>query len=242
MKKIAAALLSLCLLVTSAACAEPERSTTADGMTYYGMLTSGAPSGFVAVETAGGERVSFGIMDAGSWQGSLYTIVKDENGMPLRLMVATYQGGACTTSLHCMQDGTLTLFTYQDGEIISSLVRSGDTATAYTITDGVASAPQGVSIKSLEGGAMYPQRVMLATETDDEGGVLYLVQDHTGAPYIAVYAHGDGSVEIMRYFDQHGTYYNAADNTCIVGRMANDEWADGAILINSDGSAVPLGY
>ena len=241
MKRFATALLALLLLAGIPACAEPERSTTADGMTYYGMLQDGQPVGFVALESAGGERLSFGVMDASGWQGSLYTVVKDDAGALARMMVTTYQAGVCTTSLHCMRDGTVTLFTYENGQIVSSLVRKGDTATAYRITDGIASDPQAVSVKSLEDGALYPRQVTLVMQ-EEEDRTLYCVTDHDGEAYIAVQTYADGSAELVRYLDGQATRYSAGDNTCVVGRYEDGKWLDGAMMIDGEGTVAPYGH
>ena len=233
MKRFVAVLL-LILLCTQAGMADRATFAGDDGTLFYGMLSQGKPVGFVASRNPSGERMSFGILTEDGWQGSLYTVVLDESGSFVRMLISSYTNGVCEASLHCRADGTLTLFSYDGGEIVSSIIRTQDQATAYTIRDGVAENPQPVAAQSLTG-ALAAAGVSLHLQ-QLENRTVYCVQDAQGAPYAAVQVYGDGSVVANRYFDGEALTYSAAENSCTVGVMQEGAWAPGAVVISADGS------
>ena len=228
------ALLTALLLFAQPCMADREALTGEDGTLFYGMLSDGVPVGFVASRTAGGDRMSFGVMTASGWQGSLYTVVLDENEAFVRLIISNYKDGVCDASLHCRRDGTLTLFSYDQGEITGSVIRTSDSATAYTITNGEASNPQPVAVETLTGALAVPGVSLHVQQLENR--TVYCVQDANGETYAAVQVHGDGSVAANRFFDGEALSYNAAENTCTIGAMQNGAWASGAVVIAGDGS------
>lgn len=238
MKRLMAILLLLLLLGVQPGMAERSTFAGEDGTLFYGMLAEGKPVGFVASRSPAGDRMSFGILTDNGWQGSLYTVVLDENGTFVRLLIGSYTDGVCEASLHCRADGTLTLFSYEAGEIVGSVVRTADKATAYTIKNGEAENPQSVSAESLTG-ALAARGVSLHVQLL-ENRTVYCVQDDAGQPYAALQVYGDGSVVANRYFDGEALSYNAAENTCTVGTMQNGTWASGAVVISGDGSTSRL--
>lgn len=235
MKRLLTLLTALLIACAPAALAEREVLTAPDGMQYYGMLQEGRPVGFIAARSEAGDRLSFGVMRENGWQGTLFTVVLDEEGAFCRMIISSYENGVCCASLHCLSDSTLTLFSYTDGEITGSVVRQQDTATAYVITAGEASNPKPVTLSSLEGSALYTGSVSLHTQALDSR-TIYCVQDDAGEIYAAVQVHADGSVIATRNFDGEALSYSAEDNTCTVGMMENDAWIPGAVIISGDGS------
>ena len=234
MKRFFALLTVLLVLFAQPCMADRQTLAGDDGTLFYGMLADGVPVGFIASRTASGDRMSFGVMTASGWQGSLYTVVLDENDAFVRLIISNYKDGVCDASLHCRSDGSLTLFSYDQGEITGSVIRTSDSATAYTITNGEASNPQPGSTQTLTGALAVPGVSLHVQQLENR--TVYCVQAANGEPYAAVQVHGDGSVAAARYFDGEALSYNAAENTCTIGMMEDGTWASGSVVLAADGS------
>ena len=236
MKKLLSVLTAAVLMLTCFALAEREVVTAPDGTQFYGMLQNGEPAGFVAMRQPAGDKLMFGLLIKGQWQGSLYTVVLDEHGAFNRLLIQQYAEGRQTASLSCMADGRLTLFSYENGEMTGMVVRDAEGANAYTVKDGEVVASEAVAVSSLEGSALYSAGVTLHVQTDDNR-TSYAVIDDEGGVFAAVQVYADGSVVASRNFDSETLAYSAAENTCTVGVMQEGAWAPGAVVMKPDGSA-----
>lgn len=239
MKKLLGMLLALALMLCSAALADYEVFTAPDGTQFYGMTKDGEPMGFIAMRQPSGDKLMFGLLRQGQWQGSLYTVVLDETGAFIRLIIQNYAEGRQQAALHCMADGRLTLFSYTDGEMTGMIVRDADGATAYTVKDGAATAGEAVAVSSLAGTAMDSAGVTLHVQADDSR-TCYAVLDDKGGVFAAVQVHADGSVVASRNFDGECLAYSVADNTCTLGVMQDGAWAPGAVVLHGDGSTTRL--
>lgn len=235
MKKLLSVLTAAVLMLTCFALAEREVVTAPDGTQFYGMLQNGEPAGFVAMRHPAGDKLMFGVLRQGQWQGSLYTVVLDEHGAFNRLLIQQYQNGKQTASLTCMADGRLTLFSYENGEMTGMVVRDAAGANAYAVKSGEVVSSEAVAVASLEGSALYSAGVTLHVQTDD-ARTSYAVIDDEGGVFAAVQIHADGSVVASRNFDGETLAYSAAENTCTIGVMQSGAWAPGAVIIQPDGS------
>lgn len=236
MKKLFSMLTVLMLLLAGAALAEYEVFTAADGSQFYGMTKDGEPVGFIALRQPAGDKLMFGVLRQGSWQGSLYTVVLDEGGAFDRLIIQHYAEGKQQAALHSLQDGRVVLYSYENGEMTGMIMRDAAGATAYTIAAGEAAAAEAVDVASLEGTALYTAGVSLQVRSD-ETCTTYAVLDDEGQLFASVQMHNNGSISATRHFDGECLSYSAEDGTCTIGIMQDGAWSSGAVIIHPDGSA-----